>query len=138
MVLLGEQAVPVWMNFIITTITIENVLVLACEPEVAQVACEGTNVVLVDAILLGHNIKTNSNSLSYHIWVVGALVTFMHLPLLLLLRIGLLLGHRLRVGPISLSFEPYIIFILITENLLEILDIKSIHSVHIIGHLVDG
>lgn len=113
MVLLSQQTVTVWMDLVVTLITIENVLVLACESKVAFVADKCTYIVLVNAVLFGHDIQTNTNSLTDKVNLTAwALFALMHFPIGLFLGCACWLvcrcgrsGHDLCVGSLTCGLE---------------------------------
>lgn len=73
------------MNFVIACVTIEDVLILACEAEVALCAGQGAHIILVNSVLLGHDVQANADTLSDHLNLRAAYVTGVHLPHLLFL-----------------------------------------------------
>lgn len=97
MVLLSQEAVALWMNFVVADVAVEYVLVLAREAKFALVAGQGAHIILVDAVLLRHDIQANADTLPDHLDARTALVAGVHFPGLLLLP-GPGDGQRLLFG----------------------------------------
>ena len=68
------------MHLEVALVAVENVLILACESQVALLANQCGNVILIDAILFGHDIEANSDALPYHVDLWTALRALVHLP----------------------------------------------------------
>lgn len=134
MVLLSKQAVAIWMNFVVANVAVENVFVLARKSKIAFNTGQGAHIVLVNAILLGHDIQADTNSLSNHVWMGIAFGTLVHFPLLLLLRRTSLLflrGQRLHVATIPRGLEAIVDLegvILLFDCCLEVLDLKLLRG----------
>lgn len=96
MILLSQLTVAIGVHLSVALVAVEDILVLACEAQVALVADQGTHVVFVNAVLLGHDVQTYTDSLPDHLNVRSAFLTCVHLPRRLLIssyRHGLLLGE---------------------------------------------
>ena len=74
------------MHFVITDVAIENILILTCKSQVAFVAGECGDIVLVDAIFLGHDVEADTDTLPNHVHLRSTLRALVHLPLGLLSR----------------------------------------------------
>jgi hypothetical protein len=73
------------MHFVIADIAIENILIFACKSQVAFGADESGDIILVDTVLLGHDVEANADTLPDQVDLGSALWTLVHLPLGLLL-----------------------------------------------------
>ena len=73
------------MHFVIADIAIENILIVACKSQVAFGADESGDIILVDTVLLGHDVEANADTLPDQVDLGSALWTLVHLPLGLLL-----------------------------------------------------